>query len=200
MLGNVTAAGDCSVWALLIGFACGFGDVEVGDETLRDDVLDVLTGGWPVGLLAPLTGSAGVLVVVGADLDPTDAGDSGLGNTGKLVRAGPVLCTMPVRGSGVVDDDELPVAGDDVDEGIVDDGEFAPACEVDADELVKLLDGPLLLVDEEAGEEDELEDDELDDEPDDELEPDGSANATPGIVATADPTPSATANAPTRPT
>jgi len=50
-------------------------------------------------------------------------------------------------------------------------------------------------VDEEADEVDELEDAELDDE----LESDGSASATPGMVAIAVPTPSATANAPTRP-
>jgi hypothetical protein len=59
-----------------------------------------------------------------------------------------------------------------------------------------VLDGLVLLVDEEADEPDEPEGDELDDE----LEPDGSASATPGMVATAVPTPSATANAPTRPT
>jgi hypothetical protein len=35
---------------------------------------------------------------------------------------------------------------------------------------------------------------------DDELASDGPASATPGVVATAVPTPSATANAPTRPT
>jgi hypothetical protein len=141
-----------------------------------------------------------VLVVVGADLAPIDAGVSGLGDTGELVRGPPVLCTMPVRGSGVVDDDKLPIAVDDVDEDVVDGGEVEPFGEVDPDdeldELEEGLDGLLLLVDEEADEEDELEDEELDDE----LEPDGSANATPGMVANADPTPSATANAPTRPT
>lgn len=55
------------------------------------------------------------------------------------------------------------------------------------DEVEEGLDGLSLSVDEEA---DEL----------DEVESEGSASATPGIVATADPTPSATANAPTRPT
>jgi hypothetical protein len=59
-----------------------------------------------------------------------------------------------------------------------------------------VLDGLVLLVDEEAGEPAEPEGEELGDE----LEPDGSASATPGMVATAVPTPSATANAPTRPT
>jgi hypothetical protein len=59
-----------------------------------------------------------------------------------------------------------------------------------------VLDGLVLLVDEEADEPAEPEGEELGDE----LEPDGSASATPGMVATAVPTPSATANAPTRPT
>jgi hypothetical protein len=59
-----------------------------------------------------------------------------------------------------------------------------------------VLDGLVLLVDEEADEPAEPEGEELDDE----VEPDGSASATPGMVATAVPTPSATANAPTRPT
>ena len=91
---------------------------------------------------------------------------------------------MPGRGSGV----------------LVGDGEVDAVGEVDPDddlnEREEAFDGRLVLGDEEADEEDELEDE----EPDDELEPDGSANATPGMVATADPTPSATANAPTRPT
>ena len=69
--------------------------------------------------------------------------------------------------------------------------------DVEADDgLEEGLDGLCFSVDEEADELDEPEDVELDDEP----EPDGSASATPGVVATADPTPSATANAPTRPT
>lgn len=91
---------------------------------------------------------------------------------------------MPVRGSGAVDesaDDELSVSVDDVGAD---------------DELEEGLDGLSLSVDEEADELDGPEDEELDDE----LESDGSASATPGMVVTADPTPSATASAPTRPT
>jgi hypothetical protein len=76
--------------ALLIEFTFGFGDVEVANEALRDDVLGVVTGGWSVGLFGPLTGFADFSVVVGADLDPTDVVD---------------------------DDDELSVAVDDVDSG-----------------------------------------------------------------------------------
>jgi hypothetical protein len=136
---------------LVIGFTCGVGDADVGNDELRDDVLGLLTGCWPVGLPGPLAGSAGVLAIV----------------AGELVRVPPASCPKAGRGSRVV---------------LV-------------DERLKAFDGAVLLVDEDADDEDELEDDELD-----ELEPDGSANATPGMVATADPTPSATANAPTRPT
>jgi hypothetical protein len=105
----------------------------------------------------------------------------------ELVCAPPVLCTAPVRGSGVADgsaDDEPSVSVSDVDDAFVDDGES------DGDVDVSLS------VDEEADEVDEPEDAELDDEP----ASDGSASATPGMVAIADPTPSATASAPTRPT
>jgi hypothetical protein len=107
---------------------------------------------------------------------------------------------MPVRGSGVDDgsaDDGLPVAVDDVVETVVSDGDFEPDGDVDADdELEEGVDRLLLSVDEEADELDEPEDE----EPDDELVSDGTASATPGVVAIATPTPSATAKAPTRPT
>jgi hypothetical protein len=158
------------------------------------------------------------LVVGRAKLSSNAAGNSSVGNTGfwsvpdeiELVCAPPVLCTTPVRGSGVADesaDNELCVVVDDVDETVVNDGDFEPDGEVDADfepdgevdaddELDERLDGPLWPVDEEADEPDEPEDEELDDEPGS----DGSARATPGMVATADPTPSATTSAPTRPT
>jgi hypothetical protein len=148
------------------------------------------------------------LVVGRAKLSSDAAGNSSVGNTGfwsvpdeiELVCAPPVLCTTPVRGSGVADesaDIELCVVVDDVDETVVNDGDFEPDGEVDADdELDERLDGPLCPVDEDAVEPDEPEDEELDDE----AESDGSARATPGMVATADPTPSATASAPTRPT
>jgi hypothetical protein len=189
VLCKVRPAGDCSVWALLIEFACGVGDMDLGDveaadvevafEALRDDVLGVLTGAGPVSLLEPMTDSADVLVVVESDLAATDASDSELGNAGELGCAPPVPCAIPVRGSGVVNDDELPVAVDDVDQDVVDDGEVEPVGAVDPDneldELEERLEGLLLLVDDEPDEEDELEDDELEDE----LVPDGSANATP---------------------
>ena len=105
-------------------------------------------------------------------------------------------CTTAVGGSGVADDsadDALSASMDDGDEIVVDDGEFEADGEVDADdELEERPDGLSLPVDEEPGE--------LDESEDDELESDGSASATPGMVATADPTPSATATAPIRPT
>jgi hypothetical protein len=126
-------------------------------------------------------------VVVGVELDSSDAGDrSSVSDAVELVSAPPVLCTTPVRGSAVADEsaeDELSVFVDVVDDAVVDDAESEPDGEVEVP----------LSVDEEA---DELEDAELDDE----LESDGSASATPGMVAIAVPTPSATAKAPTRPT
>ena len=127
-----------------------------------------------------------VLVVVRAELSSTVAGDSSavLG-PGPLVCAPPVLCTTPAPGSGGVGDES---ADDDLSVSV--DG-------VDSDaELEDGLDGLALSADEEPEDLGGPGDDELDDE----LESDGTASATPGMVATADPTPSATANAPTRPT
>jgi hypothetical protein len=127
-----------------------------------------------------------------------DAGDSrpdGL-DASELDCAPPVLRAIPVRGSGVGDasvDIELPVAVDEPEGTVVNDGELDPDGDAEfrtePDELGDRFD-VLLPVDDEV---DEL------DEPD-EPESVGSANANPGVVATADPTPSATANAPTRPT
>ena len=137
-----------------------------------------------------------------------DAGDDSLDGAGfwsvsvalGLVGPPPVVCTTPVGGSGVADgssDDEMPVAVDDVDETVVNDGDFESVGDVDADdELEGGLDELLLSVDEESDEVDEPAVEELDDE----LESDGSAIAIPGMVATAEPTPSAIANAPTLPT
>ena len=152
-----------------------------------------LTGGWRVG----------VFELVARELAADDRGDSSLGNTGfwslsdaiELACTPAVLCTSPVGGSGVADafaDDELPIAVDDVDETVVNDGDFSPDGEVEEGP-----DGLFLSVDEEADAVDEPEDEVLDVV---ELGSDGSASATPGMVATAEPTPSAIANAPTRPT
>jgi len=137
-----------------------------------------------------------------------DAGDDSVDGAGfwsvsvalGLVGPPPVVCTTPVGGSVVADgstDDELPVAVDDVDETVVNDGDSESVGDVDADdELEGGLDELLLSVDEESDEVDEPSVEELDDE----LESDGSAIAIPGMVATAEPTPSAIANAPTLPT
>ena len=157
--------------ALLIEFTFGFGEVEVANGVVCDDVLGVVAGGGSVGLFGPLTGFADVPEVVGADLDPIDVVDD---------------VEVPVG----VDDVEVPVAVDDVDGG-----EGEPVGDVDPDDELE----EAVLVDEEVDDEDEELDD-VDEELDDEFEPDGTADATPGMVATADPTPSAIANAPTRPT
>ena len=96
--------------------------------------------------------------------------------------APPVVCTSPVLESGVDDaaEEVPPVSADDVD----DDGVFT----FDEDVVAA---GFSLAEDESAG---------LVEADDVALESVGSASATPGVVAAAHPTPSATANAPTRPT
>jgi hypothetical protein len=101
----------------------------------------------------------------------------------ELACAPPVLWTTPVLGSGVAD------------ESVDDEPSVSVVVVVDA-ELGVRFDGLSLSVDDEADVLDEPDGEELDDE----LVSDGSARATPGMVATADPIPSATANAPTRPT
>jgi hypothetical protein len=171
---NEGPAGDCSVDVLLVRFGCEIWGVEADNEVLRDDVLGASDGSD--GIL----GNAELPAVLDV-FEPSCAP--------------PVLCTTPVRGSVVVDesvDDEVPVAVDDVDEAVADDGELDPDGTVDVDEPEDTVDEPVFSVDEEL--------DELDDELDDPLESVGSARATPGIVATAVPTPRATASAPTRPT
>lgn len=149
-------------------------------------------------------------VAVGAAPASTDADGPPLGTADLrsvsdavvLIRGPPSLCPTPVPGSGPADksaDDEPGLFLDNVGEAALNDCESESDGELDADELDEIaegLDGPLLLLDEEPDEPAEPEDEELDDE----LESDGSAKAVPGMVATADPTPSATASAPTRPT
>jgi hypothetical protein len=100
----------------------------------------------------------------------------------ELAAAPPVLWTTPVLGSGVTD------------ESVDDEPSVSVVVVVDA-ELGVRFDGFSLSVDDEADVLDEPDGEELDDE----VVSDGSARATPGMVATADPIPSATANAPTRP-
>jgi hypothetical protein len=116
-----------------------------------------------------------------------------------LVRAPTAPCTAPVGASRVVGEtvaNEVSCSVGNDDEIVVDNGNFDPDCDVDADDdLAERLGGLSLSVDGEPDEFDESAEDDVDEEPGS----DGSASATPGMVATADPTPSATANAPTRP-
>ena len=102
----------------------------------------------------------------------------------ELACAPPVLWTTPVLASGVAD------------ESVDDEPSVSVVVVVAEAELGERLDALSLSVDEEADVLDEPDGEELDDE----VVSDGSARATPGMVATADPIPSATANAPTRPT
>jgi hypothetical protein len=101
----------------------------------------------------------------------------------ELACAPPVLWTTPVLGSGVAD------------ESVDDEPSVSVVVVVDA-ELAERFDSLSVSVDDEADVLDEPDGEELDEE----LGSDGSARATPGMVATADPIPSATANAPTLPT
>jgi hypothetical protein len=119
------------------------------------------------GVVSVGNDSAVTVVVLDAALSPADVAEP--------VWAPPELCTVPDRGSVVVDVDSAADVAGSVDDGSVD-------VEPDA-ESVDTLDVEL----------DESDDDE------DALESDGSATATHGVVATAVPMPSATASAPTRP-
>jgi len=118
----------------------------------------------------------------------------------ELVCAPPELCTIPERGSGVEASlgEEVEPSWPSTELCIIPDVEPEEETAAEADEFVadvEPVDDGLA-----ADSDDELEAD--DDESDDELaelESVGSANATPGVVATAPPTPSATARAPTRP-
>jgi hypothetical protein len=105
-----------------------------------------------------------------------------------VVLAPPVACTIPSRGStvggasGVESSDELG-------------GVAAPVASVD-DESVPVAVEFAGELDEEL-ESDDASDDALDSE--ESADADGDAQATPGMLATADTIPSATASAPTRP-
>jgi hypothetical protein len=133
------------------------------------------TGSGPAVSVPPVEGSgvvsvgndsAATVVVLDAALSPADVAEP--------VWAPPELCTVPDRGSVVVDVDSAADVAGSVEERPVD---VEPDAESDDTLDVEL--------------------DESDDE--DELESDVSATATHGVVATAVPMPSATASAPTRP-
>src|SRR3954468_6816715 len=110
--------------AALVGvFPCATGDLNTGRAAFRDDVTpadrggagaSTLPRGWPANVSDCATLSTGA------------AGNCLVGNTGfsaapeesELDCAPPVLCTMPVRGSGVAEriaTDEPCVAVDDAD-------------------------------------------------------------------------------------
>ena len=144
--------------------------------------------GWLLRGCRAVATAAGALVWVG--VAPADAVVSLLDGVG-LVCAPPELCTTFERGSAVGASlgAEVELAWPSTELCAIPDVERdeEPAAEAVEDVLA-------------ADSDDELEPD--DDEPDDdeleELELVGSANATPGVFATAAPTPSATANAPAR--
>jgi hypothetical protein len=175
---NRNELGDCTVEALLVGLSCGAADVEVDNDAPRDDFLGATSAAGFGGDAAGVLGAWSWSSVVGAEPSVLDS-------------APPALWT--VSGSAVDDESSEPELSVSVaDESFVDADALVSDCLVDSDELEEELDGLPLSVDEETDELDELEDEEL--------ESVGSARATPGQLATAVPTPSATANAPTRPT
>ena len=149
-------------------------------------------------------GSAGAAVATAAGtpvwvgVAPADAVVSLLDGV-ELVCAPPELCTIPERGSAVEASlgEEVELVWASTELCTIPDVEPEEEPAAEADEFVDDV-GPVddVLA---ADSDDELEadDDESDDELE-ELESVGSANATPGVFATAAPTPSATANTPTR--
>lgn len=180
--------GDCRVETELVEFDCSAGVVETVSDELRDDSFG--------------TSVAGALVDVPVSADdeppPTVVDGGGVKTTGSALGvvdpdcAPPVLCATPA-GTVVVDEPPSGVlpAVDDVD-GAVD------VDPVDEESVDVELPEEVLDVVPAADDELDVPDEELD-VPDDEPESVGAASATPGMVATAEPTPNATANAPTRP-
>ena len=117
----------------------------------------------------------------------------------ELVCAPPELCTIPERGSGVEASlgEEVELAWASTELCTIPDVEPEEEPAAEADEFVDDV-GPVDdVLAAESDDELEADDDESDDELE-ELESVGSANATPGVFATAAPMPSATANTPTR--
>ena len=108
----------------------------------------------------------------------------------ELVCAPPELCTIPERGSG--EEVKLPWASTELCTIPDVEPDEEPAAEADAfvDDVASVDEGLAADSDDESESDDELEG----------VESVGSANAIPGVFATAAPTPSATANTPTRTT
>ena len=134
-----------------------------------------------VGLVEPVAPDE-VGAFVGAFVTPADAVMS-------------LLCTIPERGSAV----DAPPTGEvelvwaSTELCTIPDAEPEDEPAAEADELVDGVEPVDDVLAAESDDEPEADDDELD-----EPESDGSANATPGELATAAPAPSATANRPTR--
>jgi hypothetical protein len=182
VLVNVRAFGE--------GVTVGVPALRIDDEIIGDNIFGALISDCPVGLLGTSTGSANALTV-GEDFGWIEAGGGTLSDGVGLVVAPPVLSTMPVCGSGVVGDfvDGVVPVGDDV---VPVSDDVVPVGD-DPVEPVEPLVSPLVPEDGDDPGEPEVE------EPDGELAPDVSASASAGMFATADPTPNATARAPTRP-
>ena len=146
-----------------------------------------------VGLVEPVAPDE-VGAFVGAFVTPADAVMSLLDGA-EPVCGPPELCTIPERGSGV----DAPPTGEvelvwaSTELCTIPDAEPEDEPAAEADELVDGVEPVDDVLAAESDDEPEADDDELD-----EPESDGSANATPGVLATAAPTPSATANRPTR--
>ena len=124
----------------------------------------------------------------------------------ELVCAPPELCTIPERGSAVEASlgEEVELAWASTELCTIPDVEPDEEPAAEADEFVDdvgSVDDVLAADSDDELEADDDEPDDESDESDDELEElvsVGSANATPGVFATAAPTPSATANTPAR--
>ena len=146
-----------------------------------------------VGLVEPVAPDE-VGAFVGAFVTPADAVMSLLDGA-EPVCGPPELCTIPERGSAV----DAPPTGEvelvwaSTELCTIPDAEPEDEPAAEADELVDGVEPVDDVLAAESDDEPEADDDELD-----EPESDGSANATPGELATAAPAPSATANRPTR--
>ena len=150
-----------------------------------------------VGLVEPVAPDE-VGAFVGAFVTPADAVMSLLDGA-EPVCGPPELCTIPERGSAV----DAPPTGEvelvwaSTELCTIPDAEPEDEPAAEADELVDGVEAVDDVLAAESDDEPEADDDEPDDELD-EPESDGSANAIPGVLATAAPAPSATANTPTR--
>jgi hypothetical protein len=179
-----------------------FGFLGVGADAGDDQsVPDLLTGVVPMAAVVSLAGVVGSGVpgaeaVVGSGPESAPAEESLVPNVD--------VCGAPEKLNTTFGPDSLTV-DDDSDDESVDDTDVFDDADVLGDEESADTEPDPTSDDDES---DDVWDVDVDSEEDadeesaaelDELESDGSANATPGVVATATPTPKATANPPTRP-